>query len=52
MFKPNTGNKNLHEINNDNRVSLVTFARPKNISVKSTTFLPNHTHSIVSLLMM
>jgi hypothetical protein len=29
IFEPTTGNKNLHKINNDNRVREVNFACPK-----------------------
>jgi hypothetical protein len=36
IFKPTIGNESLHEINNDNGVRLVNFA--KNLRVKSTMF--------------
>jgi hypothetical protein len=33
-----TGNKNLHRISNDHRVSVVSFATSNNLIVKSTMF--------------
>jgi hypothetical protein len=41
IFKLKTGNENLHEISNDNGVTLVHFATLKNLKVKSTMF-PHH----------
>jgi hypothetical protein len=41
IFKRTIENKRLHEISNDNRVRLVNFAIPKNLTVKSTMF-PHH----------
>jgi hypothetical protein len=38
IFKPTIGNASLHEISNDNGVSLVNFATSKNLVVKSTMF--------------
>jgi hypothetical protein len=38
IFKPTTGNESFHEINNDNGVRLVNFARTKNLTVKSMMF--------------
>jgi hypothetical protein len=38
IFKPTIGNESLHEISNDNGVSLVNFATSKNMRVKSTMF--------------
>jgi hypothetical protein len=40
-FKPVIGNESLHEINNDNRVRVVSFATSKRLIVKSMTF-PHH----------
>jgi hypothetical protein len=34
IFKPTIGNENLHEIMNDNGVTVVNFATSKNIIVK------------------
>jgi hypothetical protein len=34
IFKPTTGNKSLHEISNDNGVTVVNFATSKNLIVK------------------
>jgi hypothetical protein len=31
IFKPTTGNENLHEISNDNEVRVVNFATSKNL---------------------
>jgi hypothetical protein len=41
IFKPATGNENLHEINNDNGVRMVNFTISKNLTVKSMMF-PHH----------
>jgi hypothetical protein len=38
IFKPTIGNESLHEISNDNGVTLVNFATSKNFRVKSTMF--------------
>jgi hypothetical protein len=38
MFKPTIGNESLHEIGNDNGVSVVNFATSKNLIAKSTIF--------------
>jgi hypothetical protein len=38
IFKPKIGNESLHEISNDNGVSLVNFVTYKNHRVKSTMF--------------
>jgi hypothetical protein len=38
VFKLVSGNRSLHEINNDNGVRVVNFATSKNLIVKSTTF--------------
>jgi hypothetical protein len=37
-FKPTIGNENLHEISNENRIRVVSFATSKNLTVKSTMF--------------
>jgi hypothetical protein len=39
IFKPTTGNENLHEISNGNGVTAVNFATCKNLVVKSTCSL-------------
>ncbi|PNF29719.1 hypothetical protein B7P43_G12562 [Cryptotermes secundus] len=44
IFKPTTGNENLHEINNDNGVRVVNFATSKNLTVKSTMFPHRNIH--------
>jgi hypothetical protein len=41
IFRPTTGNESLHEINNDNGVTVVNFATSKNLTVRSMMF-PNH----------
>jgi hypothetical protein len=38
IFKPTTGNENLHEISNDNGVTVVNFATSKKLVVRSTMF--------------
>jgi hypothetical protein len=38
VFKPAIGNKSLHKISNDNRVTAVNFATSKNLIAKSTMF--------------
>jgi hypothetical protein len=38
-FKPTVKNESLHEISNDNRVTVVNFAASKNVVIKSTMFL-------------
>jgi hypothetical protein len=38
VFKPTIGNENLHEISNDNGITVVNFATSKNLIVKSTMF--------------
>jgi hypothetical protein len=35
LFKPTSGNENLHEINNDNGVRVVSFATSDNFAVQS-----------------
>jgi hypothetical protein len=37
-FIPTIGNESLHEINNNNGVSIVNSARSKNLAIKSTMF--------------
>jgi hypothetical protein len=41
VFKPTTGNVNLHEISNDNGVRVVNFAMSKNLTPECTMF-PHH----------
>jgi exonuclease III len=41
IFKPTIRNKSLHEISNDNGVTVVNFATSKNLVVKSAMF-PHH----------
>jgi hypothetical protein len=38
IFKPTTGNENLHEISNDNGVRAVNFATSKDLTVRSAIF--------------
>jgi hypothetical protein len=38
IFKTTIGNESLHEISNENGVSVVNFATSKNLVVKSTIF--------------
>jgi hypothetical protein len=38
ILKPTIENENLHEISNDNGVSVVHFTTYKNVIVKSTMF--------------
>jgi hypothetical protein len=44
IFKPITGNKSLHEVNNNNGVRLVNFETSKNLIVKNTTFPHRNIH--------
>jgi hypothetical protein len=44
IFKPTTGNNNLHEICNDNGVRAVNFATSKNPTVKSTMLPHRNIH--------
>jgi hypothetical protein len=41
IFKPTIGNESLHEICNDNGVTVVNFPISKNLTVKSR-MLPHH----------
>jgi hypothetical protein len=41
IFKSATGNERLHEISNDNGVTVINFATSENLIVKSTMF-PHH----------
>jgi exonuclease III len=41
IFRPTIGNESLHEISNDNGVSVVNYVISKNLFVKSTIF-PHH----------
>ena len=38
IFKPTIGNESLHQNSNDNSVTIVNFAKSKNLVVKSTMF--------------
>jgi hypothetical protein len=44
IFKQTIGNESLHEISNDNGVTVVNFATSKNLVVKSTMFLNHKIH--------
>ncbi|PNF32123.1 hypothetical protein B7P43_G02834 [Cryptotermes secundus] len=44
IFKPTIGNESLHEISNDNGVSVVNFATSKNLTDKSTMFPHRNIH--------
>jgi hypothetical protein len=44
IFKPTTGNENLHQDSNDNCVTIVNFATSKNLVVKSTLFPDRNIH--------
>jgi hypothetical protein len=44
IFKPTIGNESLHEISNDNGVTVVNFATSKNITVNSTMFSHRNIH--------
>jgi hypothetical protein len=44
IFKSTIGNENLHEISNDNGVTLVNCATSKNLRVKSTMFPYHNIH--------
>jgi hypothetical protein len=41
IFRPTTGNENVHEISKDNKVRAANFATSKNLIVKSRMF-PHH----------
>jgi exonuclease III len=47
IFKPTTGDENLHEINNDNGVRAVNFVTSKNITVKRTMFPYRNIHKYI-----
>jgi hypothetical protein len=47
IFKLTTGNECLHEISNDNGVSVENFNRSKNLVVKSTMFLHHKIHKYI-----
>jgi endonuclease/exonuclease/phosphatase family metal-dependent hydrolase len=44
IFEPKIGNESLHEISNDNGVTLVNFATSKHLRVKSTMFPHRNIH--------
>jgi hypothetical protein len=44
MFKLTIRNESLHNISNDNEVSVVNFATSKNLIVKSTMFPLHNIH--------
>jgi len=44
IFKPTTGQENLHQDSNDNGVRLVNFATSKNLIVKSTMLPHRNIH--------
>jgi hypothetical protein len=48
IFKPTTGNENLHEFNNDNGVPVVRFATSKHVIVESTLLLYRDVHKYTS----
>jgi hypothetical protein len=39
IFKPTIRDESLHEISNDNGVTVVNFATSKNLTVQSTVFI-------------
>jgi hypothetical protein len=44
IFKPTAGNESVHEISNDDGVSVVNFATYKNLTVKSTMYPHRNIH--------
>jgi endonuclease/exonuclease/phosphatase family metal-dependent hydrolase len=44
IFKPTIANESLHEMSNDNGVTLVNFATSKNLRVKRTMFPQRNIH--------
>ena len=44
IFKPTTGNENLHHGSNDNVVRVLSFTTSKNLVVKSTMFMHLNIH--------
>jgi hypothetical protein len=44
IFKPIIGNESLHEISNDNVISVVNFVTSKNLIAKSTMFPHRNIH--------
>jgi hypothetical protein len=46
ISKPTIGNESLHEISNDNEVTVVNFATSKNLIVKSTMFQRRKIHKL------
>ncbi|PNF20380.1 hypothetical protein B7P43_G10237 [Cryptotermes secundus] len=44
IFKPTIGNESLHEISYDNGVSVVNFAKSKNLTIKSKMFPHRNIH--------
>jgi hypothetical protein len=47
IFKPTTGNESLHESSNDIGVTVVIFAKSKNLIVQSTMFPHRNIHKFV-----
>jgi septum formation inhibitor MinC len=47
-FKPKIGNNSLHQISNDNGVTVVNFAKSKNLTVESTMFPLCNSHKFAS----
>jgi len=45
IFKPTTWNESLHQHSNDNGVRIVTFAKSKNLVVKSRMFPHRNIHN-------
>jgi tRNA G37 N-methylase Trm5 len=47
IFKPITGNENLHEIGNDNGIKVVKFATSKNLIVNGVMFSHRNIHTFI-----
>jgi hypothetical protein len=46
IFKPTTGNESLLDISNDNEITILNLAMPKNLTVESTMFSHCSIHEI------
>jgi hypothetical protein len=44
IFKPTIVNESLHQVSNDNGVTIINFATSKNLVVRSTMFLHRNIH--------
>jgi hypothetical protein len=52
IFKPTIGNESLHEINNDNGVTVVIFSTSENLTVECSMFPHRNIHKFITHLLM